>query len=103
MITEVVKNKRRAFVHENTSELLSQKVAAYLRKFGSNDLEIKRAYRLANKPLKHDFCTLMKIVNYDRYHVKKQTIEHLMEFFGLDIDKEFRELWGIYKHVEHGN
>lgn len=101
MIAAVIKNKRRAFVHESTSEILSQKVAAYLRQYGSNDLQIKRNYKAANKPLKNDFCTLIKVVNYDRHHVKKQTIEHLMAFFGLEIDKQFFESWGIYKHIEN--
>lgn len=101
MITAVVKNKRRAFVHESTSEILANKVAAYLRQYGSHDLQIKRHYKAANKPLKCGFDTLKKVVHYDRHHVQKSTIEKLMQFFGLEIDKQFYETWGIYKHVQH--
>lgn len=101
MITAVVKNKRRAYVHESTSEVLSQKVAAYLRQYGSNDLQIKRHYKAANKPLKCDWHTLRKVVHYEKYHVQKSTIENLMCFFGLEIDKDFFQNWGVYKHIEN--
>lgn len=101
MITAVVKNKRRAYVHESTSEILAQKVAAYLRQYGSHDKPIKKAYKAANNPLGIGFNTLKKVVNYDIHHVQKGTIEHLMQFFGLERDKQFYENCGIYKHIEN--
>ena len=101
MIAAVIKNKRRAFVHERTSEVLSQKVAAYLRQYGSHDKPIKKAYKEANKPLGIGFDTLKKVVNYDRHHVQKGTIEHLFIYFELQVDNDFYQNWGIYKHIEN--
>lgn len=98
------KNNRVAEIHEDTKKVLSQKMAAYLRKFGITETQQEENYNEQQKPLGYCFSTLTKVKRFHekpKYVVAETTVGDIMQFFELKTDADYWERYGIFKHVEN--
>lgn len=105
--------QRTAEFDTETKELISNLLSSYLRKFGSNLVDIKANYRASKEgifnenpskfsktpgiPKRYSVDTLYNFAN--GHSVEKRTAFDVMKHFNLKFDEKFFQNEGIIKHV----